>query len=244
MRRRTPLAFAGFVIVGLGAVIGFASFTAERPAPQVAEPERVAPMPDLISGRLTAAILSSQLDQPDATAPTPGTTQPETSEDAAPSQVRAPWVPSTTPTTTAAPVQALADPTPPPPTTAAPTTTAPPPPTIPVTQPPVVFTAAVERWRPLVATYFPPSLLDEALSVMECESRGDPNAENRNSSAAGLFQFIASTWNWASSNAGFTGVTVYDPEANIATAAFLVEYSLDNDLPAWQHWVCQPDIAS
>lgn len=123
------------------------------------------------------------------------------------------------------------------------TTGSPPPPTIPITQPPVTFAPSVERWRPLVATYFPPSLLDQALSVMQCESGGEPNAQNPNSTAAGLYQFLASTWNWASANAGFTGVSVYDPEANIATAAFLVEYSVDRGLPPWQHWVCQPDLA-
>lgn len=239
MRRRTPLAFAGILIVALGAVIGFASFTAERESAISPGETVTASTPDIVSGRLTAAILSSRLSPihvvSDTTEPTTtavpaveATSQATTPPDASPS------IRSTTVATTI-----VATTLPPP----SPTTTTPPP-TVPITQPPVVFQESVERWRPLVATYFPTSLLDEALSVMACESKGDPNAQNPNSTAGGLYQFIASTWNWASANAGFAGVSVYDPEANIATAAFLVEYAIDRDLPPWQHWVCQPSIDS
>lgn len=245
MRRRQPLAFAGLFIVVVGAILGFASFTAGAPGALAPRPDEGVAVSS-VSGRLTAAVLSSRLHDsaPDSPSrdtggvstpratPTPPVTSaapepaPTVEEGAATTETAA------TPTTTA-PVA---------PTT---TTTPPRPPSLPpVTSPPTVFRPDVERWRPLVATYFPGALLDEALSVMECESKGDPDAQNPSSTASGLYQFIASTWNWASANAGFTGVSVFDPEANIATAAFLVEYSVDRGLPAWQHWVCQPDVGS
>ncbi len=49
---------------------------------------------------------------------------------------------------------------------------------------------SVESWRPLVAKYFPPSAVDEALYIISRESRGDPNA---GSGCKGLFQIDAST---------------------------------------------------
>jgi hypothetical protein len=52
----------------------------------------------------------------------------------------------------------------------------------------------VERWRPLVAAYFPPHLVNKALCVMDGESGGNPNADNEESSALGLWQFLDSTW--------------------------------------------------
>jgi len=98
----------------------------------------------------------------------------------------------------------------------------------------------VTRWRPLVEEYFPPELVDQALSIIECESRGDPAARNSRSSATGLFQFISRTWANASGPAGFEGTSPLDPEANIAAAAWLVDYSLDAGQAAWKHWTCRP----
>lgn len=98
----------------------------------------------------------------------------------------------------------------------------------------------VEEWRPLVEQYFQPELVDEALAVIKCESKGDPAAYNSRSGASGLFQFIPSTWTWASSNAGWAGASPFDPEANVASAAWLVDWSLDRGQDAWAHWSCKP----
>ncbi len=98
----------------------------------------------------------------------------------------------------------------------------------------------VEQWRPLVERYFPPERIEEALSIIDCESDGDPNASNPRSSASGLFQFLDRTWSHSSEQAGFQGESPFSPEANIAAAAWLVEYSLDVGDPAWAHWTCRP----
>ena len=98
----------------------------------------------------------------------------------------------------------------------------------------------VERWRPLVERYFGPTLVEQALSIIDCESNGDPTIRNGRSGAAGLFQFIRGTWATASEQAGFGGASPYEPEANIAAAAWLTRYSLDRGAGAWSHWTCRP----
>ena len=100
----------------------------------------------------------------------------------------------------------------------------------------------VERWRPLVQQYFPSELVDQALAVMYCESGGYPDAVNSHSGASGLFQFLKGTWAIASVRGGFGGYSRFDPEANIASAAWLVDYSIRTHHPggAWGHWSCRP----
>ncbi len=98
----------------------------------------------------------------------------------------------------------------------------------------------VERWRPLVERYFPVERVGEALSIIDCESNGDPFVSNPRSSAAGLFQFISGTWEHASEQAGFGGSSPLDPEANVAAAAWLVAHSVEAGRPAWAHWTCRP----
>lgn len=95
------------------------------------------------------------------------------------------------------------------------------------------FPWAVERWRPVVAIYFPEELIDWALRVIECESHGDPLAKNPNSTASGLFQHLASLWDERAIAAGWEDADVFDPFANIAVAAWL----LDTGGPG--HWVCK-----
>ena len=98
----------------------------------------------------------------------------------------------------------------------------------------------IERWRPLVEQYFSPDRVEEALSIIDCESNGDPKARNPRSSAAGLFQFLDRTWAHSSEQAGFEGESPFSPEANIASAAWLVEYSLGVGDSPWAHWTCRP----
>lgn len=86
-----------------------------------------------------------------------------------------------------------------------------------------------------------PDLVDEALQVMECESSGEPFAENPNSTASGLFQFLQGTWDrWNPRTPGWEGESVFHPEANIATAARLVRASVDEGQNRWWQWSCKP----
>ncbi|MBT8212031.1 MAG: hypothetical protein KJN71_02675, partial [Acidimicrobiia bacterium] len=92
------------------------------------------------------------------------------------------------------------------------------------------ITPKVEAWGQLVASYFPEDQYWNALQVMACESRGTPTALNPISDAAGLFQFLPGTWLIASKGSGFEGADPYEPEANVASAAWLVQRSID-----WEH---------
>ena len=96
-------------------------------------------------------------------------------------------------------------------------------------------------WRPLINAYFPAELRWEALQVLDCESRGKPDARNESSSAAGLFQFLEGTWRLASTAAGFPDADPFDPEANVASAAWLVDLSIrtDHRFGRWGRWACQ-----
>jgi hypothetical protein len=97
-------------------------------------------------------------------------------------------------------------------------------------------------WKDLVEKYFREDLVWEALQVLDCESRGDPNAIHPASRASGLFQFLEGTWILASTLSGNAGASPFDPEANVASAAWLLEHSerVDHPRGRWGHWVCQP----
>ncbi len=97
----------------------------------------------------------------------------------------------------------------------------------------VDFRQRVERWRPLVELYFHSEDVEWAMRVMRCESRGDPAAANPRSSARGLFQHLERLWPERAVSAGWPGADIFDPEANIAVAAWL----LYEDGPS--HWVCR-----
>ncbi len=106
---------------------------------------------------------------------------------------------------------------------------------VPHTHPRRTFTGSVEQWRPLVAAYFRAGDVDRALRIMACESGGDPNIQhdNKSSGAAGLMQHLPRYWASRSAAAGFAGASIFDPTANVATAAWL------RDQPGgWGHWEC------
>lgn len=93
-----------------------------------------------------------------------------------------------------------------------------------------------EGWRPLVEEYFPASEVDRAIRIIACESNGNPRARNSRSGASGLFQHMPGDWSKRASAAGFPGASIYDPEANVAAAAWLA-YEAQGG--GWQHWVCK-----
>ena len=194
---------------------------------------------------MAAAVLASRLTvpvvEPVTTTEAPTTTTTEAPDEVIPAgRVAAETTttttkpPATTTTTTKAPAPTTT-------TTTTTTTQAPAPATTTTTTPPDQK-RPIEEWRPLVAAYFDADMVDDALSVIYCESRGDPNAVNPRTGAAGLFQFMPSTWEWASSNAGLAGASVFNAEANVASAAWLVNHSIATGHPggAWGHWSCKP----
>lgn len=95
------------------------------------------------------------------------------------------------------------------------------------------FRWAVERWRPVVALYFPEDRVEWALRIIACESGGDPEARNPHSSATGLFQHLGRYWPNRAAAAGWAGADITDPFANIAVAAWLLEHG------GTSNWVCK-----
>jgi hypothetical protein len=99
---------------------------------------------------------------------------------------------------------------------------------------------AVEQWRSLTAQFFAAELVEPALRIMQCESLGDPLAYNPYSGASGLFQFLPATWAVTSVKAGYDGASPFDPQANVASAAWLAGYYQSLGRSPWSPWHCQP----
>jgi hypothetical protein len=108
-----------------------------------------------------------------------------------------------------------------------------------ITTPPGdMFPPNVERWRGLVAAHFPAQYVNQALSVMHCESRGNPEATNALSGAAGLFQHLPKYWADRAPKAGVIGPrNIYDPTANVQVAGWLFKQT-----NTWVHWSCKPSV--
>lgn len=101
------------------------------------------------------------------------------------------------------------------------------------------YSGSADQWRSLVSQFFPASRVEEALRIIDCESNGNPNAENPYSGAAGLFQFLPSTWASTAPKAGYSGASAFDPEANIASAAWLANRYSELGYYFWQPWSCK-----
>ena len=103
---------------------------------------------------------------------------------------------------------------------------------------------AVEHWRVLVSEHFKPRDVETALRIIQCESRGDPEAKNPASSARGLFQHLERYWGptWRgdkirggnrAARAGVGDADIFDPVASTIVAAWL-RYKAGG----WTHWTC------
>jgi hypothetical protein len=104
-----------------------------------------------------------------------------------------------------------------------------------------------EAWRNLVDRNFGDiGQTDNALIIIDCESNGDPFALNPNSGAAGLFQFLPSTWEKRSAETPFAGETPYHPKANAATARETYDAWVDWLGPGhgWDAWSCERLLSS
>jgi soluble lytic murein transglycosylase-like protein len=80
----------------------------------------------------------------------------------------------------------------------------------------------VNRWRRLVRRFFRAEDVELALGIIYYESRGKRRAVNPESGCAGLFQHKPVYWSYRSRAAGYEGRSIFDAEANIATAAWLL----------------------
>jgi len=104
-----------------------------------------------------------------------------------------------------------------------------------------VFWPTVEQWRPMVTIAISHHGGDaddvhRFLRIMQCESAGDPDAKNPNSSASGLMQHLTRFWDDRSERAGRPGADVFDPEANIWVSAWLALAAPEG---GWKHWICK-----
>jgi hypothetical protein len=86
-------------------------------------------------------------------------------------------------------------------------------------------------WKTLVSRYFKTEHVDRALRIIRCESGSNASAANSISGAAGLFQHLPRYWAGRAEAAGFAGASIFNAEANIAAAAWLVYHG-----GGWAHW--------
>jgi hypothetical protein len=88
----------------------------------------------------------------------------------------------------------------------------------------------------LIAAHFAPEWQRWALTVSRCESGWLSNAKNPGSTAAGIWQFIRTTWDWVSTETGsptYDAGGVWEVNWQMVNTSWLVE----NGGP--QHWVCK-----
>lgn len=112
-----------------------------------------------------------------------------------------------------------------------------------------IYPAEVERWRALVLEVFPEDEVHDVLSVMECESYGDPSVrymEEWGQESVGLLQ-INEGWltgwgdeEWAVRGHDGQSVNLEDPSTNLRAAAFIRHYERVNEKDDWSQWACQP----
>lgn len=71
------------------------------------------------------------------------------------------------------------------------------------------------------------------LAIAKCESGYRADAKNRSSTASGVFQWLASSW--ANQPPGKAGISVFDAEANIQAAVWLIAHGKSSPWNASKH---------
>lgn len=90
--------------------------------------------------------------------------------------------------------------------------------------------------RELVAAHFEGADVNRAIRVAWCASSFNPSSINPATGASGLFQHLPENWAEHSAAAGRPAASIFDPEANVAVAAWML-YELPG---GWSHWDCAP----
>ncbi len=108
---------------------------------------------------------------------------------------------------------------------------------------------SIEQWRPLVSEIFPADQVDDVLSVMACESHGNPNTrymEEWGVESVGLMQ-INEGWltgwsqpEWAIRSHNGQPVDLTDPATNLQAARFVRYFEEATEQPPWSQWACKP----
>jgi soluble lytic murein transglycosylase-like protein len=88
------------------------------------------------------------------------------------------------------------------------------------------------------ATHAPPapSASSRVACIIRVESRGDAHAVNPRSGAAGLGQFLSSTWK--TTPQGRAGLSVYDPAANTAAINWMIAVGRAREFDAVRFYGC------
>ena len=121
-----------------------------------------------------------------------------------------------------------------------------------------VESASVQRWRPIVEHLFDPGDVDRVLTIIACESTGDPNLVQAHAEipAVGLMQFkpIAwrTTWRWWTGDPEFWRYRPYQPgvdhpvvnprwrtNPHLSLLAAQV-FALEHPHGGWDKWACNP----
>jgi hypothetical protein len=89
--------------------------------------------------------------------------------------------------------------------------------------------------RRLVALYFEPADVDRAVRISWCESTFNAGSIDPGDGGAGLFHHSPAGWADVAASAGWPGADIFDPEANVAAAAWLVYQGQ----AGWASFSCQ-----
>lgn len=88
--------------------------------------------------------------------------------------------------------------------------------------------------RGFIARYFEPTDLDHAVSVAWCESSFNAASVDVRTGGSGLFHLPPDRWSQMSEAAGWARADIFDPEANVAIAAWWVS----TDPGSWDVFAC------